>query len=116
MTDYKRFLDKLAKKTAEKRVAWKPTYEPDTFIASLEGEFTCTVAREGKDVFSFVLRDKQDNNVIELHCVNREEHEHNFEEDDRHFMTVSQLYEAARNIALNIDKKLEDANLLLDKY
>jgi hypothetical protein len=47
-------LEKLTDKTLAGKIAWKSTYEPGTFIASVEGEFGLELSRPSNQMFIYM--------------------------------------------------------------
>jgi len=109
--DLNPILNKLISKTEDGKVAWKPTVETDTFIAALEGEFTFQIVKAGAE-YSFVMKDKDDRNLVEI--TSRSQNQWGFR--DAYFEQLDRLYDLARDVALDISKKLTDAETLLDRF
>ncbi len=116
MPNYERVIDKLLAKSEAGGVPWKATYEENTFLAALEGEVTFEISRREDGGFDFLMKDKDDKNIIEMTCHNRRQYNNDYEADDRFFDKVRQLYEAARIVGLDVDKKLTVAEALLDRF
>jgi hypothetical protein len=113
--DLNPILSKLISKTEEGRVRWKLTYETDTFIAPLEGEFTFQIAKVGNQ-YDFLMKDKQGNSCVEISSRDHDEFNSGYRPDDDYFEHLEKLYELARDIALDVPKKLTDAETLLDRF
>jgi hypothetical protein len=112
--DLNPILNKLIGKSEEGKVHWKPTYDADTFIAALEGEFTFQIAKVGPQ-YTFVMKDKEDHNLVEITSQKRGWNEAP-ELGHVYFEQLDQLYDLARDIALNISQKLTAAESLLDRF
>lgn len=129
--DLNPILSKLVTKSEEGKVSWKPTYDTDTFVAALEGEFIFQVAKMGPQ-YTFVMKDKEDRNLVEIVSRKREwdersERDHIIEkgshsrewndrsESDIYFEQLEHLYDLARDLALDIPNKLTAAATLLDR-
>lgn len=103
-------LDKLIAKSREGKVPWKPTYDGDTFIAALEGEFTFQAAKNGNQ-YSFVMKDKEGNNIVDIAAPGPKQ----FHTADAYFQKLETLHDLAKEIGFDIPKKLTDAESLLDR-
>lgn len=108
--DLNPILNKLISKTEEGKVPWKPTYDTDTFIAALEGEFIFQIAKVGAQ-YNFLMKDKEDRNLVELASQKMDE----WGRFNPYFQQLDQLYDLAHNVALDVPKKLTDAETLLDR-
>ena len=107
MPNYRAVIDKLLAKSEAGGVPWKPTVEDDTFVAAIEGEFTFEIRRTGGGAFEFQTKDKDGRRIVEMTSENHW---------DEFFEKMSRLYDAARVKALDVDKKLTDAEALLDRF
>jgi hypothetical protein len=107
MPNYAPIIDKLLAKSETGGVPWKPTAEDDTFVAAIEGEVTFEIRRTPDGAFEFLMRDGEGRRIIELTSLNRW---------DDFFERMTRLYEAARVKALDVDRKLTDAEALLDRF
>jgi hypothetical protein len=115
MPDPKSFLDKLITKSQQGRVPWRPATESDMFTASLGTEFTVTVSKTGVHMFAFELRDQRDQKLIQMSAGKTEAWEQGYEEALEHYDRLRQLYEVARDFALDVPKQLTRAETLLDE-
>jgi len=113
--DLNPILNKLITKSEEGKVPWKPTYDSDTFIAALEGEFTFQITRTGAQ-YTFLMKDKEDHNLVEITSRKLNQWEPGYEPTDSYFGQLDELYDLARDVALDISKKLTDAETLLDRF
>jgi len=86
------------------------------FIAALEGEVTFEVSKLDAGGFEFRMKDKDGKKIIDLTCRNLGSGPPNYTEDDRYFLKVKRLFEAARVTGLEVDKKLTVAESLLDRF
>jgi hypothetical protein len=107
MPNYGPVIDKLLTKSEAGGVPWKPTAEDDTFVAAIEGEVTFEIRRIPEGAFEFLMRDEEGRRIIELISLNHW---------DEFFEKLRKLYEAARVKALDVNKKLTDAEALLDRF
>ena len=117
MLDYAPVIKKLIDKSEAGAVPWKPTYNQNAFILALEGEVSFEVSRLEFGGLQFLMKDKDGTNIIDLTVHHRKR----FQDDewvaeDDYFDDIARLYEAARVVALDVNKKLSDAQALLDKF
>jgi hypothetical protein len=113
MPDYNPIIDKLMAKTVEGTLAWNPSYEEDTFIAALEGVFTFQVGMPKTDAVTFVMKDSNDNKLVEMICYDVPPYQRR-EGYNEYYEKVAALYEEARVVALDVNSKLAAAQGLLD--
>lgn len=110
-------LARLASRTEKGRLSWKPTYDKQTFIATLEG-YTFEVSHfqtVGDEVFSVAMKDASDNELVRISARNREQYDPEYQPDDRYFARIRTLHEEARQSALDVPKKLTEIEQLLDR-
>jgi hypothetical protein len=115
MPNYDPVIDKLIDKSESGTVPWKPTFNEDTFIAALQGEVTFEVSKLEDGGFEFRMKDKDGKKIIDMACHKREHYRQDYVDDDRYFDRIKRLFEAARVIGLEVDKKLTVAESLLDR-
>ncbi|MBZ5567826.1 MAG: hypothetical protein LAN64_08240 [Acidobacteriia bacterium] len=116
MPNYDPVINKLLDKTEAGTLPWKPTFDEDTFIVALEGEVTFEVSRVEDGGFAFSMKDKDGKKIIDMTSHKREQYHQDYVPDDGYFEKISRLFEAARVTALEVEKKLNDAQSLLDKF
>lgn len=116
MPNYDQVLGKLIEKTEREKVPWKASYEEDTFIVALEGGYTFQIGRRTFGGLSFLMKDKADNKIIEIVAHDRNHNDDDYGEDDVYYSDLHRLYEAARVIAFDVNKKLDDVAALLDRF
>lgn len=116
MPNYEPVIDKLVQKSEAGTLPWKPTFNENTFIVALEGEVTFEVTRLEDGGFAFVMKDKDGKKIIDMNSHKREVFHEDYVDEDRFFPTLGRLHEAARVTALEVDKKLDVAQHLLDKF
>jgi len=116
MPNYDSVIDKLLDKSEAGTVPWKPTFNEDTFIVALEGEITFEVSKLEDGGFEFRMKDKDGKKIIDMTCYEREPYQTSYAEDDRYFVKIKRLFEAARTTGLEVDKKLAVAESLLDRF
>jgi hypothetical protein len=116
MPNYEPIIDKLLSKSEAGTVPWKPTYNENTFVAALDGEVTFEITRLGAGAFELLMKDKDDKKIVELTCRNYKKYQEEYLDDDRFFDKVKRLFEAARVTGLEVDKKLNVAEALLDRF
>jgi hypothetical protein len=109
-------IEKLIAKSEAGSVPWKPTAEEDTFIVSIEGELSFEVSKLEDGGFAFTMKDTEGRNIIDMTCHNTELWDPQRGRDDGYFNRIERLFEAARATALEVDKKLNVAENLLDKF
>ncbi|MGE0407329.1 MAG: hypothetical protein AB7O65_13620 [Candidatus Korobacteraceae bacterium] len=115
MSSHQAFIDKVITKTAQGRIPWKAMSESDAFTASIEQEFTLTVRRPEAQEFSFEVRDRLGNRLLDLTGEKSQAWEQGYEQAVEDFERLRQLFEAARRFALDVDNQLLRANTLLDQ-
>jgi hypothetical protein len=109
-------LDKLITKSEEGKVPWKPTYEGDTFIAALEGEFTFQIGKGGTQ-YAFMMKDREGNSIVDIFAQDRQQwSDRDFQASDVYFKKLEKLHDYARQIGFDIPRKLTDAESLLDRF
>jgi len=114
MADYNPVIDKLLGKTVEGKVTWKQTYEENTFIANLDGEFSFEVGRVNAEMVTFTMKDKDNNKLVEMICHDQLPYQQ--QGYDTYYDKVAQLHELARISALDVNRKLEAVERLLDGF
>lgn len=114
MPDYNPIIDKLLDKTTQGTLGWSPSYEENTFIAALEGEFSFQVGRPRADAATFVMKDSKDNKLVEMTCYDVPPYQRR-EGYNEYYEKVAALYEEARVVALDVSNKLTAAQGLLDR-
>lgn len=108
---YDRVIDALLLKTQEGKVHWQVTAQSDTFVAPVRGVQTFEVSRRSRTHFGpglappptirIVVRDTNGDVVFET-------------EKDQADSTAHKLFEAARRVAINVDKKIDESLELLN--
>lgn len=124
--DLNPILNKLISKSEEGKVSWKPTYDTDTFITALEGEFTFQITKVGPQ-YTFVMKDKEDRKLVEIASEGSEWNQRLLSSDitekgefmkpnDPYFEQLEHLFDLARDSALDVSQKLTAAESLLDRF
>ena len=116
MPNYVQLVQKLIDKTEREKVPWKPSYEDDTFIVSLDGGYTFQISKVGSGAFGFLMKDKGDSKIVEILARDIGQYEPEHKEDDDYYDDLERLYQAARVTALDVNRKLEDVSALLDRF
>jgi len=116
MPNYEPLIDKLIAKSEAGTLPWKPTFDENTFIVALEGEVTFEVTRLEDGGFEFTMKDKDGKKIIDMTSHNVPHYSEEYVEGDRYYDKIGRLFEAARIIGLEVDKKLNVAESLLDKF
>ena len=115
MPNYERVIDKLVAKSEEGTLPWKPTADDNIFIVALEGEVTFEIARLPDGGFALLMKDTDGRKVVEVSSHKREHYHEDYIDNDRFFGSLERLFEAARVTALEVEKKLDAAQNLLDR-
>jgi hypothetical protein len=110
-------ITKLLEKTKERKVDWKGTYESSTFICALEGEYSFEIEKGRTSSNSAYRRlTMKDGEQSEVFIETAYYPSQNTTlENDNLYETLDAMYESARRVALDIDKKVSDVAKLLDK-
>ena len=116
MPNYDPLIEKLLLKTQAGTLPWKPTFDENTFIVALEGEVSFEITQEEDGAFQLLMKDKEGNKIMDMLAHRRFLGHPNFEANDRFFEKLRQIFEAARVHALEVEKKLDIAQNLLDKF
>ncbi len=116
MPNYEPVIDKLLEKSDAGTLPWKPTFQEDTFLLALEGEVTFEVSRLEDGGFEFTMKDKDGKKIIDMTSHKRDHYHQDYVEDDRYFDKVKRLFESARVTGLEVNKKLDVAESLLDRF
>ena len=114
--EYLPLIQKLSDKTVARKIEWKATYEPTTFICALEGEYSFQIEKSatagGNPYRRLTMKDKDNVEVFVAFALSPTSN--TTDENDELFPILVDLYEQARRIALNVDKKLHDVSNFLD--
>jgi hypothetical protein len=110
-------ITKLLEKTKERKVEWKGTYESTIFICALEGEYSFEIEKSktssGTGIRRLTMKDGEQLEVfIEVAYFPGE---NTSVENDNLYEMLDAMYESARRVALDIDKKVSDVSNILDK-
>jgi len=116
MPDYGSFLSKLIAKTGSGRIVWKPTADSDAYSAAIDTEFTVRVSQVERQEFAFEMRDQRGNKLVDISADKADAWEQGYEEAVENFERLRQLFEAARDSALDVSTQLSRAESLLDKF
>lgn len=101
------FLRGVAEKTERRRIPWQPT-ATDDLVAAIGGEFTLRLFPCGEDygpLYALQLRDAQGRELVRLDSA--------YADDVR--TALSQLYETAKQQALQVDEKVEKLLEVLER-
>jgi hypothetical protein len=117
ITEYLPLIQKLVEKTKERKIEWKGTYESTTFICVLEGQYTFEIEKgktsSGNSYRRLSMKDAEEGDVFALRATSPSSS--SSDENDLLFSLLEEMYDRARIIALNIDKKVNAVNDILDK-
>jgi hypothetical protein len=110
-------VNKLLEKTKERKIEWKGTYDSTTFICAIEGEFSFEIEKgkttSGRGFRRLTMKDREDGEVFVERAIAPSTD--TSMSQDRVWDILDDLYEQARRVALDIDKKVSDVTNLLDK-
>jgi hypothetical protein len=116
-SEYLSVISKLLEKTKDRKVEWKGTYDSTTFICALEGQYSFEIekAKSSGGVWyrRLTMKDRDQAEVFVTRAFAPSSN--STVDNDNVFQTLDQLYEQARRIALDIDKKVNDVSNILDK-
>jgi hypothetical protein len=116
-TEYLPVISKLLAKTTERKIEWKGTYESSTFICALEGEYSFEIEKgksgSGNWYRKLTMKDREEGEVFVARAIFPTQNSSN--ENDELFQTLDDLYEQARRVALDVDKKVNAVSDILDK-
>ena len=107
---------KLLAKTKDRKIDWKGTYDSLTFICALEGEYSFEIEKgtaSGSSLRILTMRDREQGEVFVLRATSPTPSSP--PENDAIFQVLEELFENARRVALDIDKKVSEATNILDK-
>lgn len=108
--DYRPIIRKLLEKSDAGKLAWKQTYDSETFTCSVEGDFTLEVREfrfsEDERVV-LIMRDSANNEIFKL-AASRDE------VGDLTTL-LFEIFESARRVALEVDNKLSQLATILDR-
>jgi hypothetical protein len=117
LDEYLPIITKLLAKTKAGRVEWKGTFDSTTFICALEGEYSFEVERgknsSGVWFCKLTMRDSSAADIFVLRAFAPTQT--SSQQNDETYQVLDDVYDSARRIALDIDKKLADVSDILDK-
>jgi len=116
--EYLPVISKLLARTKERKIDWKGTFESTTFICALEGQYSFEIekgktARTSTPYRSLTMKDSGQAEVFVANAFVPSNE--SAIENDNLFALLDELYEQARRIALDIDKKVNEVTNILDK-
>ena len=108
--DYVPIIRKLLEKSDAGKLAWKQTYDSDTFTCSVEGDFTLEVREfryDGDPHIVLVMRDSGNSEIFRISASR----------DNRGDLAslLFEVFESARRVALDVDTKLNQLSTILDR-
>jgi hypothetical protein len=101
---------KLLEKTEAGRIDWRGSHT--TFECVLEDKYRFEITKDG-DTYTIVMKDDKWNEIFTVSV--QEELIYGNEASRLEFEVVRDLYELARRIAFDVDKKIAGVSDLLDK-
>src|SRR5882762_1782507 len=110
-SDYVPVIAKLLQKTKDGKIEWKGTYESTTFLCILEGEYTFEIEksqRSGGAYIDLKMKDREDGEVFALRAITPTAD--SSQQNDNLFLLLDDLYDRARRVALDIDKKVDNVS------
>ncbi|SRR6266404_2349145 len=117
ITEYLPVISKLLEKTKDRKIEWKGTYDSTTFICALEGEYSFEIEKAkssgGNWYRKLTMKDREQGEVFVARAISPTSN--SSAENDALFQTLDELYEQARRVALDVDKKVSDVSNILDK-
>jgi hypothetical protein len=106
---YDEIIESLLQKTDEGKLTWNQVFSTNSFTCTLDGEFTFRVDkwddRDQDRWFRLSMTDKENNEIFQV------------ERMDRNFGSkkLSDLHEAARRTALNVEEKINTVKNILGR-
>jgi hypothetical protein len=114
--EYVPVLTKLLEKTRQRKIDWKATYDELTFLCAIEGQYAFSVSKgrldSGEPYRALIMRDKDQVEIFNLQATAPTPASSS--ENDALFVTIDELHDEARRIALDIDKKVAAVADILD--
>ncbi len=104
-------LERVLLKTDEGKLGWQKTANESTFICVVEGDFTFSIHRfeyQGDDRVAFWMTDKENEEVFRLVGFYGNPYR-------EHSKALTDLYDKARILALDIKRKIREAASILDR-
>ncbi|MBZ5680742.1 MAG: hypothetical protein LAO24_11630 [Acidobacteriia bacterium] len=106
--NYDEIISRLVQKTEEGKISWSQVFSSNTFTCTVEGEFTFRIAKWVQQEETFVrlsMTDKENNEIFQV------------EQDVDYALgrKLSDLHEAARRVALNVEEKINAAKDILGR-
>jgi hypothetical protein len=114
--EYLPVITKLLERTKERKIEWKGTYDSTTFICALEGQYSFEIEKarfsSGAWYRKLTMKDREEGEVFVT--IARVPTETSSTENDQLFQMLDELYETARRIALDVDRKVNEISKILD--
>jgi hypothetical protein len=115
-TEYLPVITKLLQKTKERKIEWKGTYESTTFICALQGQYSFEIEKarfsSGTWYRKLTMKDREEGEVFVARAVVPTDTSSN--DNDQLFQMLDELYERARRVALDVDRKVNEISDILD--
>jgi len=116
-TEYLPLIAKLLEKTKGRKVEWKGTYESTTFICALEGKYSFEIEKgvtSNRNPYRrLTMKDNLEGEVFVAFAVVPDVD--TSDQNDQLFQMLDELYQQARRVALDIDRKVDEISDILDK-
>jgi len=116
-------LRRVLRKTQEAKLGWQKTADENTFICVVEGDYTFSIRRfdyEGETRIAFWMTDNENEEVFRLSGSYEPAFQPRslgqmFDADKAYSPELTQLYDSARSLALDVKRKLREAAAVLDR-
>lgn len=106
---YDEIIESLLEKTDQGKVSWSQVFSTNSFTCTLDGEFTFRVDKwRDRDEDTWVrlsMTDKENNEIFQVERI----------ESNLGGKKLSNLHEAARRTALNVDEKINAVKNILGR-
>jgi hypothetical protein len=115
--EYLPLIGKLLDKTIARKIEWKSTYDSAIFVCALEGEYSFEIEKgqnsSGNFYRKLTMKDKDNGEMFVASAIVPTSATTN--ENDQLFQILDDLYDQARRVALDVDKKVNEVSNILDK-
>jgi uncharacterized protein YjaZ len=106
--NYDEIIGRLVQKTEEGKIGWSQVFSSNTFTCTVESEFTFRVEKwvqQEDSIVKLSMTDKENNEIFQV------------EQDTGYALgrKLSDLHEAARRVALNVEEKINAARDILGR-
>jgi hypothetical protein len=108
--DETEILQRVLQKTKDGKLGWQKTVEEQTFVCVVEGDYTFSISffeYEGDHRIAFWMTDKENEEVFRVVGL--------YGSMSQVGKNLTELYDKARSLALDIPRKLREAASILDR-